>query len=569
MEKLSIFKRLIGLLEPSEKSRYYRHAVMSLFSILLDVFSISMLLPILRRISSSGYADRHTVMIIFALGFLMLVKGIFDLWLVRLQNRWRCESVQKLSSKVYSLLLREDLMDHNDRNEGEIITCVRSDVAASMATLSTVEGILANVFSFIGCLCILVYAIGWLGLVCGAVYVVAVIIVHALNNNKTFVLGEKLRKLEMSLIGMIGSSFYSYKEVKNDSRKDRLESKFGGVAQEYSSVSQRYSMLSSMLGSFLQSMIQAAIFFLLLLVVTMDVNLVSIIPSLIVLITVIIKMIPMALGVIGGLNSMSFAKKACLSTLDNMDKYRRVKADEEEQSHIRHKQVTINDSLKIKDLTFAYPNGKLIFDHAEMEVPVGKSVAVIGPSGEGKTTLLDLVVGLLKPQSGSILFDDYDIVTHTDNEGECIADMGSIVSYIPQFIAVGHNTVRDIVSFMATPEDVDEERLVNCLKCAKIYDDVMEMPDGLDTMLGHSGHVISGGQKQRLGLARALYKDFELLVMDEATAALDMGTEMAVIDSIREMKKGKTLLIVTHHKSLSDECEIIYRIEDKKLKRIR
>lgn len=147
--------------------------------------------------------------------------------------------------------------------------------------------------------------------------------------------------------------------------------------------------------------------------------------------------------------------------------------------------------------------------------------------------------------------------------------MGSIVSYIPQFIAVGHNTVRDIVSFMATPEDVDEERLVNCLKCAKIYDDVMEMPDGLDTMLGHSGLVISGGQKQRLGLARALYKDFELLVMDEATAALDMGTEMAVIDSIREMKKGKTLLIVTHHKSLSDECEIIYRIEDKKLKRIR
>lgn len=217
---------------------------------------------------------------------------------------------------------------------------------------------------------------------------------------------------------MIGSSFYSYKEVKKDSRKDRLESKFGGVAQEYSSVSQRYSMLSSMLGSFLQSMIQAAIFFLLLLVVTMDVDLVSIIPSLIVLITVIIKMIPMALGVIGGLNSMSFDRKACLSTLDNMDKYRMVKAAEEEQSHIRHKQVTINDSLKIKDLTFAYPNGKLIFDHADMEVPAGKSVAVIGPSGEGKTTLLDLVVGLLKPQSGSILFDDYDIVSHTDNEGE-------------------------------------------------------------------------------------------------------------------------------------------------------
>lgn len=566
-EKINIFKRLVSLLEPSEKRRYFRHTVMSLFSILLDVFSISMLLPILRRISSTGYADQQTIMFIFGMGVLMIVKGVFDLWLVRLQNKWRCESIQKISTKVYSLLLREDLLDHNNRNEGEIITCVRSDVSSSMGTLSTVEGILANIVSFIGCLCILVYAIGWPGLVCGAVYVVAVIIVHALNNNRTFVLGERIRKLEMSLIGMIGSSFYTYKEVKNDSRKERLEDKFGSIAGEQSEVMQKYSMLSSMLGSFLQSMIQAAIFFLLLFVVTMDVDLVTIIPSLIVLITVIIKMIPMALGVIGGLNSMSFSRKACLSTLDNMESYVKVKAEEEEISHIRQKQVTINKSLKISDLSFAYPNGKVIFEHADMEVPVGKTVAVIGPSGEGKTTLLDLVVGLLKPQSGSILFDDYDIVSHTDSEGECVADMGSIISYIPQFIAVGHNTVKDIVSFMA--KDVDEERVVECLKIAKIYDDVIEMPDGIDTLLGHKGHMISGGQKQRLGLARALYKDFEMLVMDEATAALDMGTEMAVIDSIRNMKKGKTLLIVTHHKSLSDECEIIYSIENKKLHRIR
>ena len=104
-----------------------------------------------------------------------------------------------------------------------------------------------------------------------------------------------------------------------------------------------------------------------------------------------------------------------------------------------------------------------------------------------------------------------------------------------------------------------------CLKCAQIWEDVMRMPDGVHTLIGENGTAISGGQRQRIALARALYKDFELLVMDEATAALDMETEMAVIDSIRQIKENKTLIMVTHHMSLANECDVIYRIENKKI----
>ena len=112
---------------------------------------------------------------------------------------------------------------------------------------------------------------------------------------------------------------------------------------------------------------------------------------------------------------------------------------------------------------------------------------------------------------------------------------------------------------------MDDARVEECLRCAQIWEDVQRMPDGVHTLIGENGTAISGGQRQRIALARALYKDFELLVMDEATAALDMKTEKAVIDSIRQIKEDKTLIMVTHHMSLANECDVIYRIEGQKI----
>ena len=115
-------------------------------------------------------------------------------------------------------------------------------------------------------------------------------------------------------------------------------------------------------------------------------------------------------------------------------------------------------------------------------------------------------------------------------------------------------------------DDVDEKRVVECLQCAQIYDDVITMKDGLDTIIGENGVALSGGQRQRIALARTLYKDFEILVMDEATAALDKETEKAVIDSIREVRKNKTLLLVTHHQALAEECDLVYLVENGKIR---
>ena len=207
--------------------------------------------------------------------------------------------------------------------------------------------------------------------------------------------------------------------------------------------------------------------------------------------------------------------------------------------------------------------------YAAIDIPAGYSVAVIGTSGAGKTTLLDLLLGLLKAQEGSIRYDDYDVVSQTDGEGSCWAQIGDIISYIPQTVYLNGETVENNVVLFEEENKIDEERVIDCLKCAQVWNDIEQMPNGIHTLIGENGIKISGGQRQRIALARALYKDFELLIMDEATAALDMETEKAVIDSIRQLRGNKTMLMVTHHASLAEECDIVYKIENKKIVRVR
>ena len=178
-------------------------------------------------------------------------------------------------------------------------------------------------------------------------------------------------------------------------------------------------------------------------------------------------------------------------------------------------------------------------------------------------------MGLLRPQAGSILYDDYNIITQADTKGMCRGKIGDIVSYIPQTVHMNGETVRNNVALLAEKTEINDERIIECLKCAQVWEDVAKMPEGIHTLIGENGTAISGGQRQRIALARALYKNFELLIMDEATAALDRETEKAVMDSIRQIRKDKTLLIITHHMSLANECDIVYKIQNRNLVRIK
>ncbi len=225
----------------------------------------------------------------------------------------------------------------------------------------------------------------------------------------------------------------------------------------------------------------------------------------------------------------------------------------------RDKKLTLKDEISLEHITFHYPNtDKYIFKDAVMKIPVGKSIGVVGASGAGKTTIVDVLLGLLGLQDGTINSDGVDVLDYYE-------EWLSHVGYIPQTIYMLDDSIRNNIAFGVDEKDISDDRVWEVLKEAQLKEFVEELPDKLDSQIGERGVRISGGQRQRLGIARALYHNPELLIFDEATSALDTDTETAIMDAIERLHGQKTMVIIAHRLRTIENCDMIYEVKDEKI----
>lgn len=217
-------------------------------------------------------------------------------------------------------------------------------------------------------------------------------------------------------------------------------------------------------------------------------------------------------------------------------------------------QLALTESLKLEDLTFSR-GGKVILDHVNLTIPVKTSLALVGPTGCGKSTMLDLIAGLLPPDSGSVSADGRDISGNLSSWREKIG-------YVPQISRIFNASVAENVALGVPPDEIDRNRVAECLEIAQALSFVAALPQGIDTNLGDGGAKLSGGQRQRIGIARALYPDPEILLLDEATSALDQDTEKAFVKALEQISDRYTLIIAAHRLSTIEKCAAVYRFPD-------
>lgn len=231
----------------------------------------------------------------------------------------------------------------------------------------------------------------------------------------------------------------------------------------------------------------------------------------------------------------------------------------ERKANSQIEKLKLEDKIELNHISFHYPDSeKAIFKDAHMIVPKGKSVGIIGASGAGKSTIVDVLLGLLHAQEGEITCDGVNIFKNYES---WLAQVG----YIPQSIYLIDESIRDNIAFGIDADKIDDKRIWEVLEEAQLREFVEELPEGLDTTIGDRGVRLSGGQRQRIGIARALYNDPEILVFDEATSALDNDTEAAVMEAVNSFHGKKTMIIIAHRLNTIEKCDIIYKVENSKL----
>ena len=213
---------------------------------------------------------------------------------------------------------------------------------------------------------------------------------------------------------------------------------------------------------------------------------------------------------------------------------------------------TLETGISLRKVDFLY-DGHPVFSGLDMEIPAHKIITINGPSGSGKTTIIDLVIGLIRPDGGEILIDGVPF------EQIDVKAWRRLVGYVPQETVLLHDSILYNVS-LGDPL-ISEARVIDALKKAGAWEFVCEMQDGLHTLVGERGGRLSGGQRQRIAIARALINDPRLLILDEATSALDPETEAAIIATLRDLRSQLTILAITHNSGLADAADVIHRLK--------
>lgn len=212
--------------------------------------------------------------------------------------------------------------------------------------------------------------------------------------------------------------------------------------------------------------------------------------------------------------------------------------------------------LVLDNVTYSYPDTtKPALDRVSVQIEAGSSVAFVGSTGSGKTTLINVILGLLQPQQGSIEADGVDIFSN-------LKGWHANIGYIPQAIYLLDDTIRSNIAYGIADENIDEDQLWMAIRAAQLEDFVRSLDKDVQTVAGEQGVRLSGGQRQRIGLARALYHDPEVLVMDEATSALDNETEGLVMQALRELQQNRTVIMIAHRLSTVRQCDRLYYLED-------
>ena len=222
----------------------------------------------------------------------------------------------------------------------------------------------------------------------------------------------------------------------------------------------------------------------------------------------------------------------------------------------REEKLELKDAIRIKNVCWKYSeDGRAILEDININIEKGTSVAFIGQSGAGKTTLADIILGLLHPQKGDILVGGKSIF-------ESPHEWANLVGFVPQSVYLIDDTIRNNVAFGIDEEEIDDEQVWYALEQAQLADFVSTLPEGMQNIVGDRGIRLSGGQRQRIAIARALYKNPEVLVLDEATSALDTETESAVMEAIEYLQGHKTLIIIAHRLTTIQNCDVIYEIKE-------
>jgi len=495
-----------------------------------------------------NFQEKNVFIIYFGLAIIAfyLFRAFYSIFHTYVINRFSTAIGKYFSNSLFKTILSIPYKTYVQYNSSEFIALIHGESRELGGLTTNILHLYTELFT-ITMIYILMLIVNWeMTLILTIILAVLVFIFLSILVKKNKLLGAKFVEANRKTVRMLMEAFGNYKFVKLKGNKNELFSDYKTAMNELS----KSQVISSTLNVLPKSILESLGFSLLIAVVIFilaryrDAS--QVIPVITMYALALYRILPSVHKTIGNINNVAY-KQRFIDHVNN-SYYLPVESQGDEP-------LEFNRSIGLENVSFSYAAGGEVLSNISFTINKGEKIAVTGESGGGKSTLIDLVIGIHNPASGEIRIDDTPLSETNINSWR------KKIGYIPQSIYLFDGTVAENVAYGS---GMDENKLAAALKKANIWE-FLESKEGINTRVGDGGIQLSGGQQQRIGIARALYDDPEILVLDEATSALDNETERKIMDEIYMASKNKTLIIIAHRLSTVERCDRKIRIEDGKL----
>lgn len=570
-------KKLRILMDKKQKKQMAALMVMMVIGAFLEMTSITLVIPVVTAVIQPDILDKYeivrsvcnllhinstlqfTVVSMIALILIFIAKDAFLFWQQKRMYHFVFTNQFQTAERLLRSYVNKDYEYFLNAETSVIQRSITADInnmyTLVLAMLQLVSEVI--VFLFVGVTLFVLDPLMTLTL-CVLLIVTLVVIKRIIKPimNRT---GKANQDYGASMYEWITQTVTGIKEVKVNAKEQYFIGEYLKQGKGYINAMEVYSMFANTPKLLIEAVcITGMISYMLVLVLTgADVG--NMIPTLSAFAFAAVRLMPSASRINNQLTQISFCEPFFFNVSDNL--LEDISEDKIDLSYAveAKEKLPVTKEICLSQITYKYPNTeKYIFDHADLTIPVGSAIGIVGGSGAGKTTIVDIILGLLKPEGGKITADGVEVQEHYR---EWLKNIG----YIPQMIALLNADIRKNIAYGVKEEDIDENKLRHAIEEAQLDGFVDGLPDGDRTGIGERGIRISGGQRQRIGIARALYEDPEVLILDEATSALDNDTEAAIMESINRLHGRKTLIIIAHRLQTIEKCDMVFRVENGKI----
>jgi len=507
---------------------------------------------IIGKSADDGYRIfQYFVMITMIVVF--IVKNIFLYVQQKAMYSFVYKNQFSTSERMMRNFVRRDYEFYLNADTAVVQRSITSDVNNMYALILAILQLISDGFVSL-CVCIFCLSkSGLMTVILAAVLIILLAIIKKVLKPVMYKAGKDNQDFYSGLYKWISQSVQGIKEVKIFGREKYFVDSYNKCGNGYVNAVQKYSLYSNIPKLLIEAVCVAVMMIYMIVMIALGRPSEALISDFATLAAAALVLLPAVNRINNQINSMSYFEPFLMNVSDNLQED--IDDSNTDMTFAADApRMDIKKDITFDGITYSYPGSDVkILNKADLTIPIGSSIGIVGTTGAGKSTLVDILLGLLKPSEGTIRADGEDI---RDNYRGFLKNIG----YIPQMIFMLDDTIRNNVAFGVAPEDQDENRIWEALKEAALDDFVRSLPDGLDTGIGERGIRISGGQRQRIGIARALYSDPEVLILDEATSALDNETESLIMESINRFLGRKTLVIIAHRLQTIEKCDMVFRV---------